>query len=349
MQVRTKKYTTYGKRKERIVQLPSQSQSLFSPQTLPSTLAQRTAKPVSAHALLLALHLSSPTKQSKAVSISSDSEEEVAQGRAALTPIKSNITARKARQPAKAAVPVKKRRKAPVIVDSDQENAPFLKALRSSTSAQFLKSTLSDVPPLAPATSEPLPIEVPIQSTRPIENSQPVPIQLNLPPVPIIAKAEKPTKKRPKVAEVVILPDLLPAVPKPTPLLSTKPSKAALQPLLHACGQDKPYNFTSFVERAQLAGLLGPEQEIASPWRKLCEATYSEVFQTGAEDGRVVIKVIPLLQAGGKRAKNAEIMPQTTELKDALRELDITRLLNDGMGISGFVALHGCANPASVN
>lgn len=79
--------------------------------------------------------------------------------------------------------------------------------------------------------------------------------------------------------------------------LPPSPSRDALTPLLEVSNQAAPFNFDSFLTTFQFEELhdrhrtrrrLSFSQEL--PWRKIGEASFSEVFSVG----QVVLKIIPL-------------------------------------------------------
>lgn len=74
---------------------------------------------------------------------------------------------------------------------------------------------------------------------------------------------------------------------------------------------------------------------------KLGEASYSEVFTIGEEDGAVVVKVVPLLDSSvmGKGKPNVEL-PDCSEVADAVREIGITKRMSQVPG-GGFVDFLG--------
>ncbi|GAA5985938.1 hypothetical protein JCM11641_004835 [Rhodosporidiobolus odoratus] len=139
--------------------------------------------------------------------------------------------------------------------------------------------------------------------------------------------------------------------PRPLPLSSTHPLPDSLLPLLPHLLHPQPLNFSSFVTNPP-APLAWFEDEDARPeWRKVGEASYSEVFETMGEWGEeVVVKVIPIASSGSGNAGAEEEEDQDAELPfasepDAVRrEVEVSKLLGggkEGEGLEGFVRFKG--------
>lgn len=139
---------------------------------------------------------------------------------------------------------------------------------------------------------------------------------------------------------------------------------SAVEPLLHACGQTQAYDFTSFTQHTSLLSPhLSVEAQHALTWRKLGEATYSEIFvrvrsdlskhRQLQDDSSMVVKVVPIHlpkssstgRGGVKRRPqddgSSEEKPEETSISDALRELTVTRLMNEDDPGGSFISLLG--------
>ena len=132
-----------------------------------------------------------------------------------------------------------------------------------------------------------------------------------------------------------------------SPAYSSHDFSPAITPLLDFCGQTAPYDFAS------LAGNASSSLGFSSPtvWRKLGEATYSEVFTVAAKSNKpasladaLVAKIIPLRTHPAPSEyttddEDSDELPEETDWSDALRELRTTRLLGDDARTPGFVQL----------
>lgn len=112
-----------------------------------------------------------------------------------------------------------------------------------------------------------------------------------------------------------------------------------LRPLLSECGQLTPFDFENFIETFPADPIInfsnhtGFSETLSRgtsfhSFQKVGEASYSEVFGIG----NVVIKVVPLLdeEKDGFVAWGAEEeSPPTSETKDVLREILVTRAMGD--------------------
>lgn len=121
------------------------------------------------------------------------------------------------------------------------------------------------------------------------------------------------------------------------PALSKTAYSPLVQPLLVACSQTKPYHFASFVSPSSthlLSPNLAPHSRSSSntTWRKLGEATYSEIYVVDS----IVCKIVPLLHPQ-KIFKG--LRPEETRWEDGLRELKITNML-DGKGFVELLSAH---------
>ncbi|KZV82951.1 hypothetical protein EXIGLDRAFT_729090 [Exidia glandulosa HHB12029] len=136
----------------------------------------------------------------------------------------------------------------------------------------------------------------------------------------------------------LVLPDGLDDVP-PTPSVSSlsEDTPKFLRPLLYECEQDAPYAFASFLEAFPFDDALAGVKPAERKYKKLGEASYSEVFAIG----NVVLKIIPLRNEDLPAVAGAEgdewTVPDESDAKDVLREITITREM--GSTCSGFTKL----------
>lgn len=131
----------------------------------------------------------------------------------------------------------------------------------------------------------------------------------------------------------------------------------AIQPLLQACGQAAAYDFSSFID--QTAQPNDSCSDVKMSWKKLGEATYSEIFvrvhncddapksRQLYDDDVMVVKVVPIHLPKPRRSKkkvsqsDEEERPEETSVEDALRELTVTRLMNEDDPGGSFISLLG--------
>ncbi|KAJ7490320.1 hypothetical protein B0H11DRAFT_1912306 [Mycena galericulata] len=116
-----------------------------------------------------------------------------------------------------------------------------------------------------------------------------------------------------------------------------------LRPLLAECGQSASglHEFSAFIQTFPLDPLVNAHAHTAQGFRKIGEASYSEVFGIGD----VVLKVIPLREEAQRRlrpsarAAAAEEAdgPAETDAKDVLKEIIVTHAM--GEVCDGFVKL----------
>ncbi|KAJ7498652.1 hypothetical protein FB451DRAFT_1202626 [Mycena latifolia] len=113
-----------------------------------------------------------------------------------------------------------------------------------------------------------------------------------------------------------------------------------LQPLLAECGQSKSglHEFSAFIKSFPYDPLVCAHERTALGFRKIGEASYSEVYGIGD----VVLKVIPLRDETQRRlrpnAKPEEVDgPFPTDAKDVLKEIIVTHAM--GEVCDGFVKL----------
>lgn len=150
-------------------------------------------------------------------------------------------------------------------------------------------------------------------------------------------------------------------------LKSNQKLAPAIEPLLRACGQQQAYDFTSFTQHTSLLSPhLSAEASDNLTWRKLGEATYSEIFVRVRRDlprnrqlqdeSSMVVKVVPIhLPNQARRGRKPEKIndkdnskPEETSVQDALRELTVTRLMNEDDPGGSFISLLGFVAMACV-
>ncbi|KAG8792200.1 hypothetical protein FRC12_006837 [Ceratobasidium sp. 428] len=112
---------------------------------------------------------------------------------------------------------------------------------------------------------------------------------------------------------------------KPRPTTSSSSNSPALQSLLSTCSQSEPIDLEAFVSTFSTDDVhaLYPSSS-RRRWRKIGEASYSEVFGLGG----VVVKVVPL------RMEEAGAMidvdgPCVSEIEDVEKEIAITRAMGE--------------------
>ncbi|KAI0692664.1 hypothetical protein BC835DRAFT_1356408 [Cytidiella melzeri] len=134
--------------------------------------------------------------------------------------------------------------------------------------------------------------------------------------------------------------------------LAVEPEKlppAYLRPLLEACSQTTPHEFSAFIETLPFDpivqtshGGVGLKPAIGrksssrtkAHFQKIGEASYSEVFGIGD----VVLKVVPLRdEEANKAVMEVDDVPAPSDAKDVLREIVVTRAM--GEMVEGFVQL----------
>ncbi|KAI0089068.1 hypothetical protein BDY19DRAFT_985076 [Irpex rosettiformis] len=123
---------------------------------------------------------------------------------------------------------------------------------------------------------------------------------------------------------------------------------AYLKPLLEACSQSIPYEFSAFIDMFPFDPIVQtshggvgtsplPSKKTskkAAAFQKIGEASFSEVFGIGD----VVLKVVPLRDEEASEAiMNDEDVPAPSDAKDVLREIIVTRAM--GEMCEGFVQL----------
>jgi hypothetical protein len=106
--------------------------------------------------------------------------------------------------------------------------------------------------------------------------------------------------------------------------------------LVSACTLTEVHDFSTFISSPAVASLLDPEDQSSGPsFKKIGEASYSEVYSMGIQKGKkIVVKVIPLVNHGDAITVRADArdLPDTSHARDVLRELEITQRMGDGEG-----------------
>ena len=114
------------------------------------------------------------------------------------------------------------------------------------------------------------------------------------------------------------------------PVAST-PVISELSGLLKKCGQTEVQDFDAFVSTFAFDGIHGKRAGKVA-FRKLGEASYSEVFAVG----EVVLKVVPLLLDGEESSEDVEV-PCASPLAEVEREILVTKAMGDVH--AGFIKL----------
>jgi serine/threonine-protein kinase haspin len=132
---------------------------------------------------------------------------------------------------------------------------------------------------------------------------------------------------------------LAPSSPFAGPSAKLKEPSSTLSDLLRLCGQPRAADFSTLVSTlARPARGRGRPKTTADPrWRKVGEASYSEVFARGDK----VVKIVPLrlasaAAAAAHAAEHDAEWPEESSVQDVGREIEIMRALH---GIEGFVEL----------
>ena len=116
---------------------------------------------------------------------------------------------------------------------------------------------------------------------------------------------------------------------------------ADIKALLKVCTAHKVQDFTSLLSSPLLLDLV-PSRSDTPEFKKIGEASYSEVFGISRGARRVVLKVIPLLSdASIAKAEEGEDVPDCSEAVDVRREVEITSTMSDLEG-GGFIEFKGC-------
>ena len=106
--------------------------------------------------------------------------------------------------------------------------------------------------------------------------------------------------------------------------------------LVSSCTLTEIHDFSTFISSPAVVSLLDPESQASGPsFKKIGEASYSEVYSMGIQKGKkIVIKVIPLVghcDEVSVRVDEKEL-PDTSHARDVLRELEITQRMGGGEG-----------------
>lgn len=104
-----------------------------------------------------------------------------------------------------------------------------------------------------------------------------------------------------------------------------------LRPLLQECNQDSPHEFSSFINSFPFDVIVQTYESKLTTYsraefRKVGEATYSEVFGIGS----VVLKIVPLRDESGKRADRPDVEnPPPSDARDVLQEIAAMRSIGE--------------------
>jgi hypothetical protein len=194
----------------------------------------------------------------------------------------------------------------------------------------------------------------PVSTTRPVQRRKTVPIsssridtspRRSLPSttsVPRIASTSSSTSLD-EVEQIVRHLETISIDHSDSPTSATLSSKIAttqhsfpskFTPLLVASSSPIAFDFTSFVAAP-------PLPFASSPWHKIGEASYSEVFSArDIEGNEMVIKIIPISDHDGPTGDDIdelEDVPYSSEWESILREVEISRLVGEQDSTNGFV------------
>ncbi|GAA5877003.1 hypothetical protein JCM8547_007490 [Rhodosporidiobolus lusitaniae] len=133
--------------------------------------------------------------------------------------------------------------------------------------------------------------------------------------------------------------------PRPSPTPSSLPLPSSLKPLLPHLLLPSALSFSSLLLTSPSPLAYFEDEEARPEWRKIGEASYSEVFETmGEEGGEVVVKIIPINTEGEQGTGEEEEMPYMSEPEAVRREIEVSKLLGgegEGEGLNGFVRFKG--------
>ncbi|BGP21844.1 other/Haspin protein kinase [Rhodotorula toruloides] len=199
-----------------------------------------------------------------------------------------------------------------VIPDDDEESTA------SPTSPTFVKPSATQ-----PASSVSFP-EVTAEAVPSTDASSTCP--------PVDAAPLAPKTRRRSVHPSALLPRRLPSA-------STHPAPTAIAPLLPLLLCPTIFSFTSFISSPPSP----PFSSAPFPlWRKIGEASFSEVFVTDAGRGEdLVVKIIPVAPADPTMAKAEEELPYVSDWEAVMREIEVSRALGGEDGLDGFVKFKG--------
>jgi hypothetical protein len=106
--------------------------------------------------------------------------------------------------------------------------------------------------------------------------------------------------------------------------------------LVSSCTLKEVHDFSAFISSPAVISLLDPETQASGPtFKKIGEASYSEVYSMGIQKGKsIVIKVIPLVGHEDEVAVRVDgkELPDTSYARDVLKELEITQRMGGGEG-----------------
>jgi serine/threonine-protein kinase haspin len=241
----------------------------------------------------------------------------------------------------------------PIDIDSDAENEPPLpraKAVRPRTRAIVISSDESDIEIQEESNACAVPRNHPLLPSQPIINDLTQIPSPSPPPIPVhrdIHYRSKPRQLTPIRRGGRVYPQ--PHSP-PSPVDSdldavlnfadisissieeTFPSPPEyLLPLLNECLQSTPHEFSAFIETFPFDPIvrsLGQEPLSAVEFRKIGEASYSEVFGIG----NVVLKIIPLRDEDHTESVSLDLNPDSpppSDAKDVLTEINVTRTIGE--------------------
>ncbi|KAF7301926.1 Other/Haspin protein kinase [Mycena indigotica] len=218
-----------------------------------------------------------------------------------------------------------------------------------------LEVVISPEPPLSPKPiiiSVPLPAKTPLTPPRHVIPSQtyqhvPSPIPRARPLTPIRGRAlglrAPPSPPSPLTSEdgnfdislsdLTDCSDVLSSVSSQEPAITTP---QYLQPLLAECRQTALHEFSAFIKSFPFDPLVSGHREASRGFKKIGEASYSEVYGIG----QVVLKVIPLRDDSQRRLRQVADDTETpfaTDVKDVLKEIIVTEAMGELRG--GFVKL----------
>lgn len=127
-------------------------------------------------------------------------------------------------------------------------------------------------------------------------------------------------------------------LPLPEPSLKPPAPAPHLTALLAACGQTTPQCFSTFVQTFPLDDIHEDNFAVDLTFRKIGEASYSEVFAIG----NVVLKIIPLRDESRVVQQSDSVVdtPQESDAKDVLQEVIVTQEM--GQTCPGFIKLLRC-------
>ncbi|KAG8685507.1 hypothetical protein FRC08_013075, partial [Ceratobasidium sp. 394] len=163
-------------------------------------------------------------------------------------------------------------------------------------------------------------------------------------PKPTPTRSSIPTQTKPEVSSSASAPrprtsiktqtrnQSQPSRPEPGPSSSHPCYSPSLQSLLSTCSQPEPIDLEAFVSTFSTDDVHRLYPSSRRRWRKIGEASYSEVFGLGG----VVVKVIPLRMEGTGAGADID-EPCVSEIEDVEKEIAITRVMGDIQ--NGFIKL----------